>query len=214
MIHVSFRASDHTYWADDGRELPSVSSVLQQAQDEQVLAGVPEARSYVTIWPARTSWLPNPALSKGQAVHQWLDAHLLGRAGEPEHKECREFMEWEKRAEPVWGEHERIVWSVMDWYAGTLDRTMDLLGERWLLDFKTGRKIYGSAYLQLGAYWRAAKCIGVAAGMGGIMHLGPEGISLVPIPPGQMDYLADLFVKLKQRIAFVQWERQEGKKML
>ncbi len=45
-------------------------------------------------------------------------------------------------------------------FAGTFDAIVDLAGERWLLDIKTGNGVYSSAALQLSAYGLGAQFVG------------------------------------------------------
>lgn len=113
-------------------------------------------------------------------------------------KFCRD---WELHAEYV----ESAVYSVTHGYAGTLDLIATLRdGQRWLLDLKTSKAVYGDMALQQAAYryaeWLADSDVdGKHIPMPqvdavGIVHVRADGADLVPLTAGPAEFRSFLYV--------------------
>ena len=100
------------------------------------------------------------AANIGSRVHHWLRLYI-DEAG-PEEFESPEggekcidaFREWEKTHQIKWEEAERMVFMAPRGvrYAGTADALAVVDGQKFVVDFKTSKKIYKSYYLQVAAY--------------------------------------------------------------
>ena len=104
--------------------------------------------------------LGEEAANIGSAVHRWLRLYIDEAQPEeftsPEGGEkCIEaFLEWEKTRQIRWQESERLVFFAPRAlrYAGTADALAEIDGKKFVVDFKTSKKIYKSYYLQVAAY--------------------------------------------------------------
>jgi hypothetical protein len=85
---------------------------------------------------------------------------------------------------------EAMVCSERYEYGGTADAFVEIDGETWLIDYKTGAGVYPDTALQLAGLARA-KFIGLpgdptqypvpAATRFGVLHIRPEGARLLPV---------------------------------
>lgn len=75
-------------------------------------------------------------------------------------------------------------------YAGTLDLVVEMLGKRWLLDWKTGKNVYAEAALQLAAYAHAEHYVKggeelpmdeLGIDRGAVVHLRADGYDVYPM---------------------------------
>ena len=64
-------------------------------------------------------------------------------------------------------------------YAGTLDAVGDMLGHRYLIDWKTGKSVYAEAALQLNAYANAEHYLGPDGAEHPVAELGIERAAVV-----------------------------------
>ncbi len=119
------------------------------------------------------------------AIIEWNLRRLLGQVVGPEPKiEDRAqwaFMAWEDWAKKVNLEPlviEQAVFSLTHGYAGTMDLLAKVNGEPTLVDFKTGKAIYGEAHLQNVAYQVALAEMG---------HTVPAGGTIVRLPKTETD---------------------------
>ena len=100
------------------------------------------------------------AANIGSRVHNWLHQYITEAIPEkfesPEGGEkCIDaFLEWEKTRQVKWEESERLVFQAARAirYAGTADALAEIDGKKFVIDFKTSKKIYKSYYLQVAAY--------------------------------------------------------------
>jgi len=100
------------------------------------------------------------AANIGSRVHNWLHQYITEAIPEkfesPEGGEkCIDaFLEWEKTRQVKWEESERLVFQARPGrrYAGTADALAEIDGQKFVVDFKTSKKIYKSYYLQVSAY--------------------------------------------------------------
>lgn len=100
---------------------------------------------------------------------------------------------------------EAAVYSVRHGYAGTLDLIATLAdGQRWLLDIKTSKGVYGDMALQLAAY-RHAEFLSdddidgddvpmPTVDAVGIVHVRADGYDLVPLTAGPAEFRAFLYI--------------------
>ena len=97
------------------------------------------------------------AMATGTQVHALAEHLIKGETVDvPEHvaghveSYSRFLEEWDP--DPIVVEGVIANLDVLPGYAGTLDLIADMRGERWLIDLKTGRGVYGEVGLQLAAY--------------------------------------------------------------
>jgi len=204
MITPTFIEEGHRYVLPDGRDVPSVNQILKLAQSERILDKVPEARQYITIWPpaARSS-----AMSYGTQIHKDIENWLKdGTEPVPERPEFRAFRGWweHNKVRLVWSE--RILYTPEpEFVAGRADALIEwgvpdtemAAHENCLTDFKTGKRVYGSSYLQIAAYTRMARKMGIPINWAMILHLDSLG-NATPhfLNEEQLDDYADIFNRL------------------
>lgn len=137
------------------------------------------------------------AMRKGTDVHALAELLVHGTEIEvPEplagHVESYVAFLNEWNPEPVIVEAAVVNYSVG--YAGTLDLVVDMAGERWLLDIKTGKRVYGETALQLAAYANAESYV-VAEGLEapmpsvdrlGVIHVTDSGYELRAVPHDEL----------------------------
>lgn len=179
-----FRESNHTYTLDQYR-IPGVTTAIGKAHDKPGLVGAaakataewcaanvdtladlgPEVWAKAATASYRDAWAASGR--RGTLLH---DAARQLIAGDPLTPVDAEGMAWpddvirtaeqlarfmdEWDVDPVLTE--RPVFHEVDGWAGTIDLVADMDGDRWLLDYKTGRTgIYPKDALQLAAYRHA-----------------------------------------------------------
>src|SRR4029450_2908388 len=160
-------------YAIDGREAVRVTSVLDAlakhalywwnaneaakwAADNMEALSVLGRDDFVDAATAAPRKIRNAAAAKGTDLHGWAETLSTGGYVDvPEDQQARvnhvlDFLDrW--HVEPVMTE--RTVFHDRFGYAGTLDVVADLRdGNRWLLDYKTGKGVYQETALQLAAY--------------------------------------------------------------
>lgn len=189
----------HYYTDEVGGKLNNVTTLLKAFEDHRLLDRVPEARRYITVWPKRP-FVESPATLKGKEVHSWAERFILtgGEAGPALLEEEQGFMDWWHKGEVEFFSSEEILFDMSLRLAGTLDTTCRVRipqNLRYLTDFKTGRKIYGTTWLQLGAYWkmiRPGRVDGTAC-----LHLKDDGsFEFVTVSAAKSEELGNLFLKL------------------
>lgn len=116
------------------------------------------------------------------------------------------FSEWWTQAGLSFMESERYVWDLQFHYGGTADllaRGPD--GAVWLIDWKTGKGIYGSMILQLAAYFNALHKLGIKPARAAIVQIGKEDAAPQIYEPS-LDELRDAwraFGSLSQMYDFI-----------
>lgn len=99
-------------------------------------------------------------------------------------------------------------------YAGTLDLVADIGGQRWILDWKTGRNVYAEAALQLAAYAHAEHWLDgkvekpladVGIERGGVVHLRADGFDVYPMNIGDRPF--GLFRHAAYVGRWVKWDK-------
>lgn len=174
------------YHLPDDTRLMSVTTITEHGVPKPGLvhwAAIEVARSAVENipWLSRTrgrdareqayEWLRRAALRKrdeaaefGGLFHDYAEAHILERPMPDPGPDMRPFVDALHRFldehQPVFHAAEMVVANTGDRWAGRLDAVVQLprYGPELLtLDWKSGRKVYDEAALQLSAY-RRAKC--------------------------------------------------------
>lgn len=137
------------------------------------------------------------AANIGSSVHAAIEAQIVGRPTPPVPDELAPFMTqfaaFVETFKPVFEMSEATVYSREHGYAGTLDSmaalALTLMGDRTLLDVKTGSGVYSEAALQMSAYARA-EFIGLPDGTeapmppidsAAVLHLRPDSFELIPV---------------------------------
>lgn len=144
-MEVSFREADHTYWTDQGRQLPSVSSILKPISSAQY-AGVDEARM-------------RAAAERGTKVDRIVQEAVAGTFDPEQHDfELLPYYDAWQRFVAGTGfevvECQGLVWSVVYGYAGQLDLIGRFPGKPGLdlIDVKNTFAIMPSARPQTAGY--------------------------------------------------------------
>lgn len=210
MTQVTTR--DGRYYEFDGQKFPSVTTILGKAlakpglvpwaskmvaegairdydywtglsDDEAVgyLAGLPNARR-------------NSSANLGSIIHAAAESYSLGvPLSKPVSAEAEPYLvgfnqfitDWK----PKFLLTEQAVFNRTYRYAGTLDSLVRIGRTVWVLDTKTGNRVYPEVALQLAAYANA-EFIGRDGGVeepmppakkGGVLHLTPEGYHFLPV---------------------------------
>lgn len=128
----------------------------------------------------------------GTRIHALAEA--VSRGQEPlltdeERPYLTAYQQWLADFSPRFLAAEEMVLSVRHRYGGTLDAIVEMVGERWLIDYKTSKGVYAETALQLAAYAHA-EFIGrpndpkryavPQVTQYAVLHLRPEGYELVP----------------------------------
>lgn len=175
---LKFNEKTHRYWLD-GKPIPGVTGLIKggiptpaltywsartvaeyvadnEAEVEQ-LRGMGRSSMVAALkevpWTARDT-----AAVRGTDVHALAEELVHGREVQvPEHLTgyVEGYVRWLDEWQPTPILTERPVASRKWWYAGTFDLIADMHGERWLLDVKTAKGIYGEVALQTDAYRNA-----------------------------------------------------------
>ena len=125
---IIFDEAEHIYLVD-GKEVPSVTTILQPLSN----------RSYSSVNPSVLEYARN----RGKAVHEALEMYDLGCGLEaaPEIEGyIRAYLEWENIYKPSWKNVEQIVYCESEGFIGTLDRVGTLNGTEFaIVDLKTSQ---------------------------------------------------------------------------
>lgn len=163
------------------------------------------------------------AAGKGTTIHRIAEKLLHGESVPiPEGLEgyveaCVRFLD-EYEIEPVLSETAVVNRSVP--YAGTLDLVGDMLGQRWLLDWKTGKSVYPETALQLAAYARAEFYLEekreqplaeIGIERGAVVHLRSDGFDVYPMDISQRSY--SLFRYVAVVAQWCGWDKENGSKI-
>ncbi|MDQ2782221.1 MAG: DUF2800 domain-containing protein [Actinomycetota bacterium] len=153
------------------------------------------------------------AAAQGSDIHAWAEAHVLGKVmpePPPAHRPyCDGFLRFLEDWRPTYQMSEATVYNRANAYAGTLDAIVEMDGDLWLIDYKTGKGVYGEVALQLSAY-RSAEFIGLPDGTEapmpevdwcGVLHLTPDGYHLIPVEAGPDEFRAFLYAQQVRNFA-------------
>jgi len=143
----------------------------------------------------------------GTQVHAATEAYVLGTPMPEPPSEVAPYLAAHRRFLDDWRpEFLMTEGTVCNWterYAGTLDWIARLDGALVIGDTKTGKAVYPEVALQLAAY-RYAEFVVLpngteaplpAAERAVVLHLRPDGYSLVPVEAGEREYLCFRYVR-------------------
>ena len=202
------RGRGHSYTLD-GQRLPGVTTVLDALRKkglEEWMGNVTAAYA-VDHWPELDSMPPTARLDVfrrarweardsaalvGTEVHHYAHAIRDGAGVEVPPRllgpvtAVARFLD-RFRVEPVMAE--RPVFHPAHGWAGTFDLLAGMGGTLWLLDWKTGRRVYPETALQLAAYAHAAHAVTEAGAIidwerperAGAVHITADSAELLPI---------------------------------
>jgi hypothetical protein len=149
----------------------------------------------------------NSSANLGSVIHAAADAFANGRELPKVSKEAKPYVEGFRQFvvdfSPEFRLTEQPVFNRTHGYAGTLDIVAKIDNAIWIIDTKTGNRVYPEVALQLAAY-RNAEFIGADDGTekkmprvskGGVIHLSPTGYSLIPVRVDEEVFDAFLSVK-------------------
>lgn len=200
------------YYEWNGEKYPSVTTILSKGipkpglikwsarfvaeaavlqQDNWVDKSDGEAIEYLAGLPDNRR---NSSASLGSSIHAAAEAVANGnevREDFPENAKpyITGFRKFVDDFKPTYLHTETAVFNRSERYAGTLDSVVRIGRTVWVLDTKTGNRVYPETALQLAAYARA-EFIGKEGGeevamptvkKGGVLHLFPNGYSLIPV---------------------------------
>lgn len=145
--------------------------------------------------------------SQAHALIEWNMRQQLGQRVGPEPKigdkalwAFMAFEEWQKSVtfKPIL--IEQTVFSATHGYAGTLDLLAEIEGKQTVVDFKTGKSIYGEAMLQNVAYQEALAEMDHQRAEAGLILRLPKvetdpNFEPVPVPPASELFPTFLHVK-------------------
>lgn len=152
---------------------------------------------------AASQWLldfrsPNDGVAAkfGTNIHAMIERIAKGKTvrepSEDEKPYMDAFHKFVKKYNPVFLENEATVYSTTHGYAGTMDAMLEIDGNVYVVDTKTGKSVWPEAALQLAAY-RHADFIGRIGGRedaippcsgGFILHIRPRGFKVIPVDTG------------------------------
>lgn len=151
------------------------------------------------------------AANLGTLIHDYAEAHVLGAARPDAPPEAEAKLAWFYAFlddfAPEFVLSEATVFNRQWGWAGTLDAVCDIAGERWLIDYKTGKDVYPESALQLSAYERG-EFVGMPDGTEapmppvdrcGVLHLSDTGYRLIPVETGDEVYRCFLYAQQIQR---------------
>lgn len=190
------------YWAAKVVAEAAVDGAATLADDVNRLGPDPVIRSL-----KRTPWAErDKAAIRGTTVHALAESLAHGDDVEvapslaPYMAAAADFLD-DHDVEPI--ATEARLASREHWYAGTADLFATVDGNPMLLDWKTSKSVHGNYFLQLAAYARADFILDGAGNEVpvpdveriGVVHLTPDGATLVTGPPIDDAWAAFLAVK-------------------
>lgn len=148
----------------------------------------------------RARWeVSDTAKINGTKVHGWAEAVVAGRAVDvpPEYAGAVEALARlmdAYRMDPV--VVERPVFHAFHGWAGTPDLLCGMGTTLWLIDWKTGRRVYDEVALQLSAYAHATHYLTPAGTVAewmppercGVVHITTDSATLYPVDAGDATY--------------------------
>ena len=110
----------------------------------------------------------NEKRDRGSSTHDFVEQHILGVAIDPSEYgtaegNARSWLRFVEKHDPTFIMSEATVFNLRHGYAGTLDSIMEVGGQRWLVDVKSGPRTYIDHVIQLAAY-RHAEGVYIGAG--------------------------------------------------
>lgn len=218
-MSLVFRPGNHTYWLD-GQHIPGVTTLIKKGLPAPALVrwSAKTVAEWVAEHPDITELLHQhggtqpligflskiPWQQRDDAAVRGTDVHALAERlihGEPvdvpDHLTAYVdgYVNWLNEFNPKPLLTERPIGNRRWWYAGTFDLIAELLGETWLLDVKTSKRVYGNNAIQLAAYAGAEFYLdedGAEQPLPGIdrlgiLHVTPYGTTLHPVQADQQE---------------------------
>lgn len=122
----------------------------------------------------------------GTLVHAWVEKYAMskileqsepvileGKMGEA----CSHFKKWSEDNKVKFLESEKNVWSEKLWIGGIADLLVEIDGQKWVADIKTGSGIYPEHFAQMSAYQLCMEEMGMYEGVVGhiVLNLKKDG---------------------------------------
>lgn len=223
MAQITTKDGRYYTWGDD--KYPSVTTLLSKGLPKPALirwagkfvaeGAVKQVDQWVDLEDdAAIAWLAglpdrrrNSSANLGSVIHAAVESVALNREMKPVSEEAQgyvnQFMQFVQDFKPKFLLTECAVFNRTHRYAGTLDIVARIGRDVWVLDTKTGNRVYSDVALQLTAYANA-EFVGREGGdeqalprikRGGVLHLGPDSYSLVPVRIDEEVFQAFLSVK-------------------
>lgn len=201
---------DGRYYELNGDKYPSVTTIISKGLPKPALiswAGkfVAETAVFDETWldmdteqaVAYLSGAPdrkrNKSANLGSSIHAAAEAYALGQPlkkaiTEQAQSYVNGFQKFLLDFSPRYLYTEATVFSTVHRYAGTLDALVQIDRTIWIIDTKTGNRVYPDTALQLAAYANADLIVpqsGEPVNLpsirkGGILHLSPDNYSFIP----------------------------------
>jgi hypothetical protein len=230
---TAFGRQYHYYVDGDNHRIPGVTTILNDGLPKPELVGWAAnitAEGAINHWDQLADLPPaarlkelqsfrwettNTAKDKGTQVHLYGEALVQGIEIANAPIELRPYIENYARFLDAWDVKpffvEVVVANYTHGYAGTLDLVADIQGlsgetERWLLDLKTGGRVYPETALQLAAYRYAEAYIDnngdeqpmIPVQYTGAIHVTIDDATLIPTQSGPDELL---MFRLVQKVA-------------
>jgi len=160
---------------------------------------------------AAAAWLKEiPDFERDTAGKMGTAVHILAEAiarkqpvvvTEAQQPFVDRYVEWLAKHKPKFKNVEFMVYSASHLYGGTADAVVELNGELWLIDYKTGKDAYTDTALQLAAYafadWAGKpgdprKYAIPKVTRFGVLHIRPDHADLIPYSVTAAEYEAFL----------------------
>jgi hypothetical protein len=146
------------------------------------------------------------AKDSGTLAHEYISAYILGKKltmpDDPEALNAiKAFMTWETENKPKWIASEKIVASLKNKVAGTLDTLCEINGKLTLLDLKTSGQMSDDHILQQAGYLICLEEMGLKVEETRILRIPKDGTDaeLSPNINGEiMKFAKETFLHLRQ----------------
>jgi len=244
------RTPKHIYtWRDgtvDSGPLPSVTGILNVVDKSGALVGWAKRETAACAVrnldmlakmresggdAAAVNWLKtipdyqrDTAADIGTRVHALAESVAKGEPVTPTEEErpfLAAFQRFLDEWRPTYLATEEMVASLTHGYAGTLDAIVEMAGDVWMLDTKTGAGVYPETALQLAAY-AGADFIGRPADdkrysippitAFGVLHLRPENGGVYEVVPYAVDQ--DTFAAFLDARRLYAWRETQAPKVM
>ena len=217
------RGRNHWYVDANGTKVPGVTSILSGGLPKPALtnwAARTAAEYAVDNWDTLADEKPSVRLAKikgapwesrdaaalrGTKLHNAAELLQTEGAAEIDQEQLplvESYLQFVTDWQPDVLHVESGVYSYTHGYAGTLDLIADLCdGQRWLLDLKTSKGVYGNMAMQLAAYRHADALVDGDTEIAmpevdavGIVHVRADGYDLVPLTAGKQQFRSFLYI--------------------
>jgi hypothetical protein len=162
------------FYYHDGKRYPSVTSIIKggiptpslerwkrnqvierAADNRKMLATLTKAKA-MEFLKEEDDTVRGAAADFGSGIHSFIEASIKGwdlpSLDEDSARVIGQFERFNAEYQPVWLDSEFSCFSDKYGYAGTADAIVRIAGTEYILDFKTGKRIYPEVALQLSAY--------------------------------------------------------------